>query len=39
MKPSMKDKIKGSFHEVKGNHQGGGRKGHERPEFESQKES
>ena len=29
MKTSTKDKLKGSFHEVKGNNQGGGWEGHE----------
>ena len=29
MKNSTRDKLKGSFHEVEGNNQGGGRKSYE----------
>ena len=39
MKPSTKDKIKGSFHEVEGTNQGGSRQGYEGPGFESQRKS
>ena len=38
MKPSTQDRTEGKLHEVKGENQGGGRKGDERPRFGSLRE-